>query len=61
MKKKSKNEILKATYLIMLAVLVLGACGIKAENTTIACIMCGVSCVWFGLFFLANLEKVVAR
>ena len=61
MKKKSKNEILKTTYLIMLAVLVLGACGMEAENTTIPWIMCGVSCAWFGLFFWANLEKVVAR
>lgn len=51
-----KNKFLKATYLIMLAVLVLGACGMEAENTTIPWIMCGVSCTFFALFFWANYE-----
>ena len=58
MKKKSKNEVLKATYLIMLAVLVLGALGLEAENNTIPWIMCGVSTTFFALFFWANWERV---
>ena len=51
-----KNKSLKTTYLIMLLVLVLGACGLEAENKIIPLIMCGVSCAWFGLFFIANYE-----
>ena len=54
-----KNTILTATYLVMLAVLVLGACGIKAPNNTIPLIMCGVSAVWFTLFFIANRERMM--
>ena len=53
-----KYKILKATYLIMLAVLVLGTFGLEAENNTIPLIMCGVSTTWFALFFWANWERV---
>lgn len=53
-----KNKILKATYLVMLAVLLLGACGIKAEAKTIPLIMCGVSCAWFAWFFVANRKRM---
>lgn len=49
-----KNKILKTTYMIMPAVLVLGACGIEAESNTIPLIMCGVSTAWFMWFFIAN-------
>ena len=53
-----KNRILKSTYLIMLAVLILGACGVKAEANTIPLIMCGVSIAYFALFFIANRERM---
>ncbi len=53
-----KNKILKATYLIMLAVLILGACGVKAEAKTIPLIMCGVSFTYFTLFSIANRERM---
>ena len=52
-----KNKILTATYFIMLAVLVLGACGLESPNNTIPWIMCGVSTAWFALFFWANRER----
>lgn len=55
-----KNKILTATYLIMLAVLVLGACGVKETNRTIPLIMCAVSAAWFAWFFIANRKRVFA-
>lgn len=55
-----KNKILIATYLIMLAVLVLGACGLEATDKTIPLIMCGVSAAWFAWFFIANRKRVFA-
>lgn len=55
-----KNKILKRTYMAMLAVMVLGACGIKAPNNTVPLIMCGVSGAWHVLFFIANRKRVVA-
>lgn len=54
-----KNKIHRATYLIMLAVLILGACGVKAEAKTIPLIMCGVSITYFALFFIANRERMM--
>ena len=53
-----KNRRLETTYLIMLALLVLGACGLEAPNRTIPLIMCGVSIAWFVLFFIANRERI---
>ena len=53
-----KNKILKRTYMVMLSVLVLGACGLESPNKTIPLIMCGVSGVWFIWFFIANRERV---
>lgn len=54
-----KNKILATTYLIMLAVLILGACGVKAEAKTIPLIMCGASVAWFAWFFIANRERML--
>ena len=54
-----KNRILVKTYLIMLAVLVLGGLGMEAPNRTIPLIMCGVSIAFFALFFIANRERVL--
>lgn len=54
-----KNKILATTYLIMLAVLILGACGVKAEAKTIPLIMCGVSITYFALFFIANCKRML--
>lgn len=53
-----KNKILIAISLIMLAVLLLGGCGLAAQYKTIPLIMCGVSITWFVLFFIANRESV---
>ena len=52
-----KNRRLETTYLIMLALLVLGACGLEAPNRRIPLIMCGVSIAFFALFFIANRER----
>lgn len=52
-----KNKILIAMCLIMLAVLVLGGCGLAAQDKTIPLIMCGVSITWFVLFSIANRER----
>ena len=53
-----KNRILVKTYLIMLAVLVLGGLGMEAPDRTIPLIMCGVSIAFFALFFIANRERI---
>lgn len=52
-----KNKILTATSLFMLAVMVLGACGLDAPNKTIPLIMCGIPTVWFTFFSVANRER----
>lgn len=55
-----KNKRLQTTYLIMLAILILGGCGLDAPNKTIPLIMCGIPAVWFTLFFIVNRKRVFA-
>lgn len=55
-----KNKRLQTTYLIMLAILILGGCGLGAPGKTIPLIMCGASTAWFAVFFIVNRKRVFA-